>query len=755
MSGLSDFWASASIVEKWLLVGLLLSVVLLFCGALYEFAYKWRLERAAVAHLEKFDRYGRTSHGYRYLKTLVRELGRERAEDGRAFFFLRISFWVLLWFVFMAIAFFVIAELGGTKEEVEETSFVFRNNEGFTAALALVIALASAAMAPIYVELLNRRRSRESNIRASEELLQQHLRQVSQRMEAVWGHFEEVLFPFVINWIAFLSQDPKMSLENQTPDSVNELPVLTKNEIESIATWFSEQLHGEQLFQSYRQTNKITSEDRSGFMSLLRRWRSEGRRVPWADEVPVSDKHPTGKPSSFYEKDTVFKKNGQQMAESLFLSPSDLQSPLTQVQRWGETGEPDFSQSEKGTTYARLRSLRENWVVAHAFEALPKRDILGPNAADIVVSGQETIKPGEWYVWMANGHSLCEPAPGDCQYRRKEITEFYPKYTAAISEFFPSSELTLLPLIAASDDALARASIADGPNHVEASDGNDGSRSSESTWSMRGLGELQRDIVARTEKHLEALKRNVEDSRLAARSLGMSIESLLEDVELFQYLCEPLDIEKFGHPTEEADQTSHTRPALSVRAPLARLLYYGIVLLRLKQTQEGKSDVLRSTWQLIHKAFDETLSYAMAPTTWHTNSHPRVVESKEWPRLRLLLETARARSAVHNLTRAALSASRRSKVVEAMPSALGVKMVNRGLGAIDSRLCDEVRVASFKCRVDMPLKATTRLRLTPLAEIGAGPPPDYIERRLNEVVRTVTNSTGGRAVRDSGGSGQS
>jgi hypothetical protein len=718
----------ASPTATWMAVAAICAAFSAACWIIHQAHHGSQLAKAARQGLDQSDEYGRG-----YIDELLGSLGREREEDGRAIFVLRLSLWILVWLVSTAIAFFVVGEVRSTPQEIEDGSFIFRNNEGFTAALALIIALASSAMAPIYVELLNKRRARELEIRAAQDQLQAHLRQISQRMDAVWSHFEDVVFPFVRNWLVCLSRVPEPQSGGGQSSSIDAMQLrLTKAEIESIATWYSEQLHGDQLFQSYCESNLITPEDRSAFTYLLRRWRSNDHRVPWADESPNS-------PSTLYRNGTVFSKEGQQSAESKLLSLNDMQSPLRQVLRWGETHQPDFSQSEKSSAYRKLRSLREGWVTAHALTNLPKRDMFGPNATIRKVDELQGLQRGDWYAWMSMGHSLCEPLDDDPNSRRKDIADFYQEFSNGIDGLFPSSELTLVPLIWATDVASMRSK-------------------DDVVWSIRGLRELQKELDQRTRRHFEVVERSVASARATAQVLGLNIESLVEDAELFLTLCTWSDVndgqamnsgQTAGADSEVPSDTTKTNFNESdkgardwARAHLARLLYYGIVLLRMKKTQVGKSvGADGAPWQTVRASFDETYAFAKSLSIRQMQGQTVVVDSANWLDIRRLLEASRARSAVHNLSRAALAAARRERMIEVSASVSG-KRSDKDLSSIDSRLRSEIRLAVFKRQIGIPLEATTRLRLAPLAEIVSPLPPVFLEKRLDLVVAGVAGKLG-------------
>jgi hypothetical protein len=171
---------------------------------------------------------------------------------------------------------------------------------------------------------------------------------------------------------------------------------------------------------------------------------------------------------------------------------------------------------------------------------------------------------------------------------------------------------------------------------------------------------------------------------------------------------------------------------------LARRLYYGIVLLRLKQTQERRAEgTLHSTHRLVEAAFRETLTFAKTLSDERASSTELSIGVEKWPSVRWLLEASRARSAVHILSRAALSATRREELIETTSSE-SVTQSERDAFSIDPRLRSEIRLALFKRKVRMPLTTITRLRLLPLAEIVTSRPPVFIEERLDSVVRAVS-----------------
>jgi hypothetical protein len=140
---------------------------------------------------------------------------------------------------------------------------------------------------------------------------------------------------------------------------------------------------------------------------------------------------------------------------------------------------------------------------------------------------------------------------------------------------------------------------------------------------------------------------------------------------------------------------------------------------------------------MIRAAFEETLTFAKTLLEERSINPKISIGAERWFDVRRVLEASRARSAVHILSRAALSAARREKLIEVTSSA-SVPHKNRDTSSIDPRLRNEVRLALFKRKVGMPLAAITRLRLLPLAEIVTSRPPVFIEERLDSVVRAVS-----------------
>lgn len=706
-----SFLGSAASPTKFWLSWVAIIALFAFFGCFFNVCWHSRqLRKAATVRLPKSDNFRND-----YVLKRLKEMGADGEEDGRVLLVLRVGLWTLLWLIGSAIAFFWAGETRGIPQKIEDGSFIFRNNEGFTAALALIIALASSAMAPIYVELLNRRRAADLKHRAAFERLQQSLRQTSQRMEAIWNYFEDVLSPFTKNWLTNLADVPRAGPEISLSARSKEATFrLDKRDIESVAESFSELLHGDALFKSYLKSGLMAPEDRSAFFFLLRRWRSEGRRVPWGDEFQTHM-------SEFYRSGTVFTADGQCEAEKKLLSITDTDSPLHQVRQWAETGKPDFLQSEKTDNYKVLRDLREGWVTAHAFLVLPKRDIRGPNSGQW--QDNDRIKPGDWYAWVSDGQSLCVAPDGS---RRREVDDYYSGFSKGIEHFFPSSETTLVPLIRATDAVSAR-------------------MGDQEQWSVRSLWQLQRELEQRMRYHLEILEQSVANVKLAGEELGLNVESLLDDVELFRALCPTLDhknsSELKGKPAEESTKTesrvNSVRKSTSadrvvhewVVADLARLLYYGIVLRQMKKKQESNAvGEMSSTWQLVEKYQQETLT--QAKQTFEEASitdQPQHVSRDKWDTVRRILEASRARSAVHILSRAALSARRREKLVVVKSDFFSTKL----------RVRSEIRLAVLQRCVGMPVEPMTRLRLTPITEIDPPEPPQFLNAQLDEIVSGV------------------
>ena len=86
------FGEAASATRVWVSVGAICALVSIASWLIHETVHQWRLARTVRAGLDESDAYGR-----KYVDELLQSLGREREEDGRALFVLRVSLWVLVW----------------------------------------------------------------------------------------------------------------------------------------------------------------------------------------------------------------------------------------------------------------------------------------------------------------------------------------------------------------------------------------------------------------------------------------------------------------------------------------------------------------------------------------------------------------------------------------------------------------------------------------------------------------------------------
>ena len=138
-------------------------------------------------------------------------------EGGAAFVAIIILLFTLVAVLFTTLFYFMI---GTTFNLVgQDDGFLFANNEGFTAAISLLVVLVAAAVVPVYTDL-GKTISEQLNF-FEEEIsnISRNLLFIGQRMDPVWDHYQNITNRVIPEW--FLAIDEELE-ENDSP-FVNDL----------------------------------------------------------------------------------------------------------------------------------------------------------------------------------------------------------------------------------------------------------------------------------------------------------------------------------------------------------------------------------------------------------------------------------------------------------------------------------------------------------------------------------------------------
>lgn len=91
----------------------------------------------------------------------------------------------------------------------ENVAFVFRNNEGFTAALSLLIIILTSAAIPIYTDLGKQINAASTAFEHDVSLLAQHADFLKYNSDAIWRHFASVSYSVAKEWKATIDEISK------------------------------------------------------------------------------------------------------------------------------------------------------------------------------------------------------------------------------------------------------------------------------------------------------------------------------------------------------------------------------------------------------------------------------------------------------------------------------------------------------------------------------------------------------------------
>ena len=139
-------------------------------------------------------------------------------EGGAGFVAIIILLFTLVAVLFTTLFYFMI---GTTFNLVgKDDGFLFVNNEGFTAAISLLVVLVAAAVVPVYTDL-GKTISEQLNF-FEEEIsnISRNLLFIGQRMDPVWDHYQNITNRVVPEW--FLAIDEELE-ENDSRSFVNDL----------------------------------------------------------------------------------------------------------------------------------------------------------------------------------------------------------------------------------------------------------------------------------------------------------------------------------------------------------------------------------------------------------------------------------------------------------------------------------------------------------------------------------------------------
>ncbi len=148
----------------------------------------------------------------------LEKVGMPGIEGGAAFVAIIILLFTLIAVLFTTLSYFMI---GATFNLVEKNDgFLFVNNEGFTAAMTLLVVLVAAAVVPVYTDLGKTISERLNSFEEEISNISRNLLLIGQRMDPVWDHYQSVTNRFVPEW--FLTIQEKLD-EGDDQSFLNDL----------------------------------------------------------------------------------------------------------------------------------------------------------------------------------------------------------------------------------------------------------------------------------------------------------------------------------------------------------------------------------------------------------------------------------------------------------------------------------------------------------------------------------------------------
>ena len=99
--------------------------------------------------------------------------------------------------------------------------FLFENNEGFTAALTLLVVLTASAVVPVYTDLAKTISEQQSIFEEQISSISRNLLLIEQRMDPVWDHYQAITNRFIPEWIHSVDEDLKFAEDNRNELTVN------------------------------------------------------------------------------------------------------------------------------------------------------------------------------------------------------------------------------------------------------------------------------------------------------------------------------------------------------------------------------------------------------------------------------------------------------------------------------------------------------------------------------------------------------
>lgn len=148
---------------------------------------------------------------------LLKSAGFSGVEGGASFAAIIVLLATLSAVLFTTLAYFMIGTMLNLIDG--RGGFLFENNEGFTAALTLLVVLTAAAVVPVYTDLAKTISEQQSIFEEQISSISRNLLLIEQRMDPIWDHYQAITNRFIPEWIHLVDDELEES------ENINELTV--------------------------------------------------------------------------------------------------------------------------------------------------------------------------------------------------------------------------------------------------------------------------------------------------------------------------------------------------------------------------------------------------------------------------------------------------------------------------------------------------------------------------------------------------
>ena len=151
--------------------------------------------------------------------TLLESAGFSGIEGGASFAAIIVLLATLSAVLLTTLAYFMIGTMLNLIDG--RGGFLFENNEGFTAALTLLVVLSAAAVVPVYTDLAKTISEQQSIFEEQISSISRNLLLIEQRMDPVWDHYQAITNRFIPEWIHSVDDDLNFTEDNKDELTVN------------------------------------------------------------------------------------------------------------------------------------------------------------------------------------------------------------------------------------------------------------------------------------------------------------------------------------------------------------------------------------------------------------------------------------------------------------------------------------------------------------------------------------------------------